>query len=450
MKNLQVFTRHQTQAQDSVFPAEAGIHLRPWGCRYRVLDSRLRGNDGVSEGFCLNSYKNALMIAVVLCGLCCAASAEPLFQVRDIFPLVGEHVHGSSIVECANGDLLACWFQGSGERTADDVRVNGARLRKGEDAWSPVFLMADTPHFPDCNPVLFIDGRDRLWLFWIAVQANRWECSLLKYRRAEEYTGDGPPIWSWQGVIMLKPGEAFAESMKAGFDDLHMDEGMWAEYAFPYTRLLLEAAKDPYKRQTGWMTRIHPLELPSGRILLPLYSDGFNASLVAISDDLGETWRPSAPMIGEGPIQPTLVRKKDGTLVAYLRDSGGAPPRAMASESKDDGETWSVARDSKIPNPGSSLEAISLRDGRWLLVLNDSPMSRGRLSAWLSESEGDDWEHKRLIEPCDDKGRSFAYPSVIQSESGLVHLSYSFKAKEGGALIRHCTFNMEWTKEEDA
>jgi predicted neuraminidase len=394
--------------------------------------------------------KNTLITMALLCGLCCAASAAPTFQVRGIFPLVEDHVHGSSIVECPNGDLLACWFQGSGERTADDVRVNGARLRKGEDFWSPIFLMADTPNFPDCNPVLFIDAQERLWLFWIAVQAHRWECSLLKYRRAEAYTADGPPTWSWQDTIMLKPGEAFAESMKAGFEKLHMDEeAMWAEYALPYTEMLLEAAKDPYKRQTGWMTRIHPLALPSGRILLPLYSDGFNASLVAISDDLGETWRASAPMIGAGPIQPTLIRKKDGTLVAYLRDSGGPPGRAMVSRSKDDGETWSPAPDTKIPNPGSSLEAIALHDGRWLLVCNDSPLGRGRLSAWFSESEGDDWEHKRIVEPCDDKGNNFSYPSVIQSKNGLVHLSYSFRAKAGGATIRQCTFDMEWTKKKE-
>jgi hypothetical protein len=47
------------------------------------------------------------------------------------------------------------------------------------------------------------------------------------------------------------------------------------------------------------MTRTHPLILPSGRMLVPLYSDGFNASLMAISDDDGQTWRASLPTISD-------------------------------------------------------------------------------------------------------------------------------------------------------
>ena len=79
-----------------------------------------------------------------------------------IFPFQDEHVHGSTIVSLSNGDLLTAWFQGSGERWADDVRIMGARKKAGSDAWSEPFLMADVPAFPDINPVLFVDGKDRL------------------------------------------------------------------------------------------------------------------------------------------------------------------------------------------------------------------------------------------------------------------------------------------------
>jgi predicted neuraminidase len=48
-----------------------------------------------------------------------------VFESQLIFPLDGWHNHASSLVECPNGDLLACWFSGSGERTADDVRILG-------------------------------------------------------------------------------------------------------------------------------------------------------------------------------------------------------------------------------------------------------------------------------------------------------------------------------------
>ena len=66
-------------------------------------------------------------------GVCAAVDAA--FETRDLFPRTDKHVHESRLVECPNGDLPACWFHGSGERTADDVQVRGARLRRGETAW---------------------------------------------------------------------------------------------------------------------------------------------------------------------------------------------------------------------------------------------------------------------------------------------------------------------------
>ncbi|MEO2049310.1 MAG: sialidase family protein [Pirellulales bacterium] len=388
----------------------------------------------------LNRTCFAFLLALTIATAC---HAERLFQTENIFPLIPLHSHSSSIVECPNGDLLVCWFQGHGERTGTDVIVQGARKKKANADWSSPFVMADTPEFPDCNPTLFIDKNDRVWLFWITVLAERWECSQLKYRRADDAGEEGAPHWTWQGMVQLKPGKRFGQVMKERFNELQLRNGMWAEYAKPYRRLLEEAAEDPYKRQTGWMTRIHPQTLPSGRILLPLYSDGFNTSLMAISDDEGKTWRASEPIIGLGPIQPTVIRKEDGSLVAYCRDSGDAPQRAMISRSDDEGETWSAAVDSQIPNPGSSLEVIKLADGRWLYIGNDTDDGRHRLTAMLSDDEGKTWKIRRQIEPSDEAGISFGYPSAIQSRDGLIHMTYTY-ATNSGKAIRHTVMNSEW------
>jgi hypothetical protein len=43
------------------------------------------------------------------------------------------------------------------------------------------------------------------------------------------------------------------------------------------------------------MPRVHVTVLPSDRWLLPLYSDTFSVSIVAISDDKGATWVTSSP-----------------------------------------------------------------------------------------------------------------------------------------------------------
>ena len=113
--------------------------------------------------------KKIVFILVILSIISVNGFAQSYFNEELIFPMQNKHVHASSIVECPNGAFLVCWFHGSGERTADDVVIQGSRLKKKSKEWEPVFLMADTPNFPDCNPVLFIDQMDRLWIFWIAV-----------------------------------------------------------------------------------------------------------------------------------------------------------------------------------------------------------------------------------------------------------------------------------------
>ena len=266
-----------------------------------------------------------------------SAYAQAQFSSELIFPLQDKHVHGSTLAEMHNGEIIAAWFYGSGERTANDVQILGSRLAEGATEWPSPFPMADTPDLPDCNPVLYTDNENRLWLFWISVQGNRWEYSILKYKRAHRMSVSGPPNWNWQDNIVLKPGDDFPNQINAGLREVGLTSGMWAEYALPYTRMLVEAAHDKHKRQMGWMGRAQAMTLPSGRILLPLYSDGFNTSLVAISDDMGETWRASKPIIGLAPIQPTLARRKNGEILAYCRDSGGAPNRVMLATSTDDG-----------------------------------------------------------------------------------------------------------------
>jgi predicted neuraminidase len=372
---------------------------------------------------------------------------KPFFRSESVFPPQSKHVHSSSIVELPNGDLLACWFEGSGERSANDVMVKGARLKKGADQWSETFIMADTPNNPDCNPMLFLDNKNRLHLVWIVVVANKWESSILKTRISENYMDAGAPRWDWQDIILLKPGEEFAGNLVSGFRELETPDLAWGSYAPKYEALMCEAAKDATKRETGWMSRIQPLILPGGRILLPLYSDGFNLSMVAISDDQGDTWKPSLPIVGRGNIQPALVRKKDGSLVAFMRDNGDFPGRIMKSTSSDNGYTWSIVRKSMLPNPGSSVDAISLADGNWIIVYNDLEQGRNRLAVSLSDDEGETWKWTRYLENKDKDEGSFAYPTVIQGKNGIIHVSYSHHIKEE-KTIRHASFTEDWIREK--
>src|SRR5688572_999156 len=118
---------------------------------------------------------------VLLCAVSCLAQEKPAHQAELIFPPETWHNHSSSVVELSNGDLLVCWFHGSGERQADDVEVLGARWSRRKRAWSKPFPMADTPFFPDPNPTMFVDKQNRLWLFWAVILANEWHTALMKY-----------------------------------------------------------------------------------------------------------------------------------------------------------------------------------------------------------------------------------------------------------------------------
>jgi hypothetical protein len=236
----------------------------------------------------------------------------------DIFPFQSQHVHGSTLVELPNGDLLAAWFQGSGERQADDVAIMGARLLKGGEAWTTPFVLADVPDFPDINPVLFIDPQERLWLLWYTVLANQWETSILKYRISADYQqAEGPPVWQWQDVIHPKPGgptergiqenDPFVQSLvrQLKIYDQYIPQTeeradllkRWEERK---KELISQARGEdmiarglitqpdgtavnaqlgyPRFRRMGWQTRNKPLFLPSGRMIIPLYSDGFDFS----------------------------------------------------------------------------------------------------------------------------------------------------------------------------
>jgi predicted neuraminidase len=384
-------------------------------------------------------------------GLVRSHAAPGSFSKEPIFPAEAWHNHASCIVETPKGDLLACWFHGTGERTADDVRVEGARLRTGSKEWSERFVMADTPGFPDCNPCLFIDPRGQLWLFHITIIANQWESSLLKYQTSSDYESDGAPRWTASEVLHFKPGKEFQESVDQALPKLLRDaeavkprlgQKEWREVE-DYLHAFQKNATNKLYCRLGWMSRNHPVALDGGRLLVPVYHDGFSCSLFAITDDWGGHWHSSAPLIGGGNIQPSVALRKDGSLYALMRDNGPPPHRAHQSESHDRGETWSAVTDSEIPNPGSSLELIGLKSGRWLCVCNDTEEGRNSLAAWLSDDEGRSWRWKRHIAQSAKGLESFSYPSVMQSRDGALHVTYS-DAANSRSTIMHARFDENW------
>ncbi len=394
------------------------------------------------------------------------AGGAPFLTAELIFPVEHWHNHSSSIVETPGGDLLVCWFHGSGERQADDVVVQGARLKKGSRQWSERFLMADTPGYPDTNATLLIDPQQRLWLFWPTILANEWHTALMKYKRAPSADGVGAPAWDTSEVMHVTPGDEF----KTIADRV---TGEWRTAAAPEAREYVEKhvariqkdAGDKLARRLGWMTRAHPFVLDGTRLIVPLYSDGFSFSLMAISDDWGATWKTSTPLVGAGNIQPSIARRKDGTLVTYMRDNGPPPKRLLMSTSADRGETWSPVVDSALPNPGSGAEVLTLRNGNWVLIYNDLERGRYGLAVSLSEDGGLTWPWTRHLErDAASENREalgeYHYPSILEARDGTLHASYSYFAPIATSSrdaqnrpvrksIKHAHFNVAWIKQGD-
>ena len=69
------------------------------------------------------------------------------------------------------------------------------------------------------------------------------------------------------------------------------------------------------------------------------------------------------------PFSPVSCSHKDGRLQILCRSKQS---KVTQSWSNDEGKTWSPMTASKLPNPNSGTDAITLNDGRQLIVYNHS------------------------------------------------------------------------------
>ena len=180
-----------------------------------------------------------------------------------------------------------------------------------------------------------------------------------------------------------------------------------------------------------------PVQLASGDILSPTSSedDGWRVHFER-SIDGGQTWQATAPVNDGkaiGAIQPSILFHSGNHLQAVGRTKQG---RIFETWSRDSGKTWGQMRLTDLPNPNSGTDAVTLRDGLQLLVYNHSTKDRSPLNIAVSR-DGTKWLAALVLEDDATAPNGFAYPAVIQTRDGMVHVTYTWRR----ARIKHAVLD---------
>jgi len=296
--------------------------------------------------------------------------------------------HAATIVETPSG-LAAAWFGGSREG-ADDVGIWFNRLKS--TGWtSPVEVangIEDGVRYPCWNPVLYQDPGGMLYLFYKV----------------------GPKPNSWWGRVMASS-----------------DEGKTWQASTRLPVGILGPVKDK------------PIRLGGGILLCPSSSEdnGWRVH-VELTQDLGQTWQRVDVASEYQVIQPTVLQHPEDRLQLLCRSKNGWVTTCW---SEDQGLHWSKMENTSMPNPNSGIDAVSLQDGRHLLVYNHTGLEPGRWGGsrtplnLAASADGIHWQPWLVLE---DEPGEYSYPAIIQAENGQVHAAYTWRRVN----IRHVVIEL--------
>jgi len=304
---------------------------------------------------------------------------EQFLYEQDVYP----SCHAGTLAETPEG-IVAAWFGGTRERHPD-VTIRVSRLVDGK--WTRSVeaangIVNDTLRYPTWNPVLYQVPQGELLLFYKV----------------------GPKPSEWWGMMKWSN-----------------DNGKtWSE-----AERLPDGYIGPVKNK--------PVLLSDGRLICPSSTEGEGGWRVhfEVTSDKGKSWEKTGaindPSIWK-IIQPSVLTYRDGRLQMLCRSRNRV---LVSSWSTDKGRTWSAPETSGLPNNNSGTDAVTLGDGRHLVVYNHVKPPEGQekgartpLNVALS-NDGKKWFAALVLE---DSGISqYSYPAVIQSADGMVHIIYTWR-----------------------
>ena len=306
--------------------------------------------------------------------------------------------HASTLVEVAPGSFMSAWFGGTAEGNPD-VAIWGSRQEAGK--WVAPYELAREPKIACYNPVLFQTGDGALWLYY-------------KF-------GPHPTSWTAGRMSSRDRGRTWSTAE-------HLPAGLYGPI------------------------RAKPLVLDDGTIVsgTSVESYGSWACWIERSTDNGRTWtkhgpitvpRPAQPAPGaqappgvegafswsrtHGIIQPSVVHMGGKRLRIYARATNDVG-RICIADSADLGLTWSEARPINLPNPNSGIDAVRLKDGRYVLIYNHTTKGRSPLDLAVSR----DGERFTPVFALETEPGEYSYPALIQGSDGDLHMTYTWNRQK--------------------
>lgn len=291
--------------------------------------------------------------------------------------------HASTLAETPNG-LVAAWFGGEYERHPNVGIWVSSRTSTN---WSTPVEVAtgvqpDGKRLPCWNPVLFQIPKGELLLFYKV----------------------GPSPSTWWGLLKRSKdgGKTWSEAER-----------------------LPDGIVGPIKNK--------PVLLPSGVLLCPSSSEDHNWRVhFEQTSDWGKTWHKTAPInegVTDGAIQPSILFHSNGQLQALCRSQKVG--FILETWSADEGKSWSPLQKTTLLNPNSGTDAVTLKDGRQVLVYNPvgNMGEHGGARTPLDVAISDDGKTWKTLAVLENEPGEFSYPAVIQTADGLVHVTYTWKRK---------------------
>lgn len=325
--------------------------------------------------------------------------SEFIYQANEVsFP----SCHASTIVETPEG-MIAAWFGGTEER-APDVCIYTSINIKGK--WSKPVMVADGIHeskqYPCWNPVLFRKDNGDVVLYYKV----------------------GPTPRDWWGLYKTST-----------------DNGKTWSAATRIPNDLLGPIKNK------------PVRLPDGKILYPTSfetAETWNSYLETSDQNLNNWQRINLENGKYQTIQPTVLFYQNKTLQLLFRSKNKT---IIESWSNDNGRTWSALMPTNLPNNNSGIDAVTLKNGQQALIFNPITNGRNKLGIAISK-DGKNWEAAVLLEDDPNSRGEYSYPAIIQSNDGLIHVTYTWKRE----LVKYAVIdpskikskpilNSEWPEE---